>query len=168
MSDAISAPPARFAVASQWLLMWWAFRRHRLAMAGLVVTILLYIVAAVPGFFAVNDPAQQNARTAYHPPQAMHFLDWGEGALPSLRPYIHPYTLKRDPVSLASIYTEDRSRKVHLDLFGQGYEYSVLGLFSTRVHLFASCGAKAHFLKHTTSWVKLPTCGSTAMRLSSL
>ena len=36
MSDVAAAAPARFAVASQWMLMWWAFRRHRLAMAGLV------------------------------------------------------------------------------------------------------------------------------------
>ena len=139
MSEAlIAAPPARFAVASQWTLMWWAFRRHRLAMAGLVVTLAFYLVAAVPGFFAVNDPVQQNARTAFHPPQGIHFLEFGDSWVPSLRPYFHPYTLKRDPVSLASVYVEDSARKVYLNMFAAGYEYSVLGLFSTRTHLFAS------------------------------
>ena len=139
---AISAPPARFAVASQWRLMWWAFRRHHLAMAGLVVTLAMYIVAAAPGFFAVNDPARQNARTAFHPPQAIHFLEWSDGALPSFRPYIHPYTLKRDPVSLASVYVPDEARKVYLNFLGEGYEYSILGLFNTKVHLFASQDAR--------------------------
>ena len=138
----ISAPPARFAVASQWRLMWWAFRRHHLAMAGLVVTLAMYIVAAAPGFFAVNDPARQNARTAFHPPQAIHFLEWSDGALPSFRPYIHPYTLKRDPVSLASVYVPDEARKVYLNFLGEGYEYSILGLFNTKVHLFASQDAR--------------------------
>ncbi len=65
----------RLAVASQWQLMWWAFRRHRLAMAGLIITIFLYIIAIAPGFFAINDPNQQNGRAAYHPPQALHIID---------------------------------------------------------------------------------------------
>lgn len=143
MSDtAISAPPARFVVASQWRLMWWAFRRHKLAMAGLIVTLALYIIAAVPGFFAVNDPAKQNARTAFHPPQMIHLLDWGDGALPSVRPFIHPTVLKRDPVSLATVYAEDTGRKVYLSLFAEGYEYSVFGLFTARTHLFASQDAR--------------------------
>lgn len=37
--------PDRAAVASQWQLIWWAFKRHRLAMAALFVTIAMYIVA---------------------------------------------------------------------------------------------------------------------------
>jgi peptide/nickel transport system permease protein len=139
MSDTVpTAAPARLAVASQWLLMWWAFRRHRLALVGLVVTLALYIIAAVPGFFAINDPSRQNARTAFHPPQAIHLLEWGESALPALRPYYHPAVLKRDPVSLASVFVEDSSRKVYLSFFGEGFEYRVLGLFATSVHLLAS------------------------------
>jgi peptide/nickel transport system permease protein len=139
MSDAvIAAASPRSAVASQWLLMWWAFRRHRLAMAGLVVTVALYIVAAIPGFFAVNDPSRQNARTAFHPPQPIHLLSWSEDGGWSVGPYFHPHVLKRDPVSLASVYVEDTTRRVPLDLFAPGYEYSVFGLFTARTHLFAS------------------------------
>ena len=47
-----AAPAQRAAVASQAQLVWWAFRRHKLAMAGLVVTVLLYIIAAAPDFFS--------------------------------------------------------------------------------------------------------------------
>ena len=131
-------PASKLAVASQWQLVWWAFRRHRLAMAGLVVTTILYIVAMVPGFFAVNDPSQQSTRSAFHPPQALHLIDTSADGSWAIRPYIHPYVLKRDPQTLASIYKEDRERKVYLQMFGQGYEYSVLGLFSSTTHLFAS------------------------------
>lgn len=138
------APPisTRLAVASQWQLVWWAFKRHKLAMAGLVVTVLLYIVALVPGFFAVNDPSQQNVRTAFHPPQALRFIDTASDGSWAIRPYIHPYVLKRDPQTLASIYQENRERKVYLQMFGQGYEYSVLGLFNSNLHLFASKEAR--------------------------
>ena len=77
MTD-IAASPAvirNAAVASQWQLMWWAFRKHKLAMIGLFLTILLYMIAAVPDFFAVNDPGQQSVRSAYHPPERIHFFD---------------------------------------------------------------------------------------------
>ena len=140
--QSLSEGASRLAVASQWQLVWWAFKRHRLAMAGLVVTLALYLVAVVPGFFAVNDPSQQNVRTAFHPPQALHLIDTSAEGGWSLQPYIHPYVLKRDPQTLASVYQEDLSRKVYLQMFGQGYEYSVLGLFNSRLHLFASQEAR--------------------------
>ena len=129
---------SRLAVASQWQLVWWAFKRHRLAMAGLVVTIALYLVAIVPGFFAVNDPSQQNTRSAFHPPQGLHLIDTAADGSWSIKPYIQPYVLKRDPQTLAAVYKEDSERKVYLKMFAQGYEYSVLGLFNSTTHLFAS------------------------------
>jgi peptide/nickel transport system permease protein len=139
MSDAIlAADPKRLAVASQWQLVWWAFRRHHLAMAGLVITIAFYIVASVPGFFAINDPSRQNARAAYHPPLQLRLIDTAADGSWSIRPYVYPYVLKRDPQTLAAIYAEDKTRKTYLHVFGQGYEYSVLGLFTSRIHLFAA------------------------------
>ena len=133
---------SRLAVASQWQLVWWAFKRHQLAMAGLIITVVLYLVAVAPDFFAVNDPSKQNVRTAFHPPQALHLIDTADDGSWSLRPYIHPYVLKRDPKTLASLYEEDRGRKVYLQFLGEGYEYSVLGLFNSRTHLFASQEAR--------------------------
>ena len=35
----------RIAVATQWQLMWWRFRKHGLAMAGSIVLIVFYLVA---------------------------------------------------------------------------------------------------------------------------
>jgi peptide/nickel transport system permease protein len=128
----------RLAVASQWQLVWWAFKRHRLAMVGLIVTAILYVIAIVPGFFAVNDPSQQNTRSAFHPPQALHFIDTADDGSWAIRPYIHPYVLTRDPQTLAAVYKADDKRKVYLKMFGEGYEYSVLGLFTSKTHLFAS------------------------------
>ena len=140
MSDTVlgTAPAARAAVASQWQLVWWAFKRHRLAMIGLVMTVAFYIVAAVPGFFAVNDPSQQNPRAAYQPPSGLHLIDTGPDGGWSFGPYIYASVLKRDPTTLEAIYVEDVRRKISLSIMGEGYEYSVLGLFRSRVHLLAT------------------------------
>ena len=135
MSDAVlaAAKPERLAVASQWQLLWWAFRKHKLAMVGLVVTVIFYVIAIIPGFFAINDPSAQNTRAAFHPPQRIHFVDNAGG----FGPFVFPSTLKRDPETLEMGYVPDQTRKVPLVFLGRGYEYSVLGLFSTNIHLFA-------------------------------
>ncbi|MDT1060946.1 ABC transporter permease [Paracoccus sp. CPCC 101403] len=143
MTDATlqtEVPAERVAVASQWQLIWWAFRRHKLAMIALVVTIMLYTVALVPGFFAINDPIKQNARSTFHPPQAVHLIDRTDGF--SLGLYFRPLKMTRDPETLAAIFKEDPTKKVPIQLFGRGYEYSVLGLFRTNIHLFASSDPK--------------------------
>ncbi|MBY4627730.1 peptide ABC transporter permease [Rhizobium sp. H4] len=129
-------PPDRAAVASQWQLIWWAFRRHRLAMVALVVTVMMYIVALVPGFFAINDPNLQNARATFHPPQKLHLIDTENGF--SFGPHYYPMKLTRDPETLAAIFKEDTTKRVDVQFFGRGYEYSVFGLFKTNIHLIAS------------------------------
>lgn len=128
--------PDRAAVASQWQLIWWAFKRHRLAMAALFVTIAMYIVALLPGFFAINDPVLQNARATFHPPQRVHFIDTTGGL--SLGLHYYPLKLTRDPETLAAVFVEDTAKKIPIQLFGRGYEYLVLGLFTTDIHLLAS------------------------------
>ena len=128
--------PDRAAVASQWQLIWWAFKRHKLAMISLWITVAMYIVALVPGFFAINDPVAQNARATFSPPQQIHLFDTSNGF--SIGPYFHPMKLTRDPQTLAAIFVEDTTKKVPIQFFGRGYEYSVLGLFNSNVHLLAS------------------------------
>ncbi|UXT19233.1 ABC transporter permease [Agrobacterium tumefaciens] len=126
----------RAAVASQWQLIWWAFKRHKLAMAALFITIAMYIVALVPGFFAINDPVLQNARATFHPPQRVHFIDTTDGL--SLGLHYYPLKLTRNPETLAAVFVEDTAKKIPVQLFGRGYEYSVFGLFTTNIHLLAS------------------------------
>jgi peptide/nickel transport system permease protein len=144
MTDAILAniDQKRLAVASQWQLMWWAFRKHHLAMIGLWVVAALYLIALLPGFFAINNPSQQNVRAAYQPPQSVHWLETKADGSTAFGPYIRPLVLKRDPQTLAAVYTEDTSQRINLTFFGQGYEYSVLGLFNSRLHLIASTDSR--------------------------
>ena len=140
-ADLLVAPARNVAVASQAQLVWWAFRRHKLAMIGLVVTVILYIIAAVPGFFAINDPTQQNARTPYHPPEEISIIADGHLSWP----YFTPEKLTRDPDTLAAIYVLDTSTKVPLVLFGHGFKYNLLGFIPTDIHLIASSSSTKPF-----------------------
>ena len=70
------------AAATEGRLFWWRFRRHKLAVARLVV-LALYLVAA----FAELDRAvrpNHGSAAGLHPPQAIHWFDAGGISAPCL------------------------------------------------------------------------------------
>jgi peptide/nickel transport system permease protein len=115
--------------APQWKLIWWRFRRHRLAMIGLVIMIALYIGAAFAGFLAPYNTSSYSGEHAYQPPQVPH-LSISEGF------YIHPTTGATDPETLAPVFTEDTTRTVPLRFLVTGDEYKLFGLIPSDRHLF--------------------------------
>ena len=58
--EALPAPATtdeeRAYIASQWKLVWWRFRRHRMALVGAAFVIAFYIIAILPEFLAIHDP----------------------------------------------------------------------------------------------------------------
>ncbi|MBS1209798.1 MAG: transporter permease [Proteobacteria bacterium] len=116
--------------ASQWQLMWMRFRKHRLALISMFVVIAFYMVAVFSEFLAPMDPEQPSRTTTYQPPQWIHLFDGSTFA-----PHVLNFTLTRDPDTLAPTYVLDGS-KTYLTLFARGFEYKMLGLFKTDIHLF--------------------------------
>ena len=121
-------------IASQWQLMWWKFRRHRLAMICGVVVICLYLVAAFVEPIAAYDPEAQDVRQAYRPPTTIHFVD-AQGNF-HLRPFVYGTTQKRDLETLAQVYTVDTSKVYPIHLWVKGASYKLWGLFRMDHHLF--------------------------------
>lgn len=126
----------KFAVASQWQLTWWAFKRHRLAMIGLWIIGLLYVISLFAEVIAPDDPFKQNRRAVFHPPQMIHIIDRSDEGW-SLQPYVYKMDRKRDPDTLAISY-EATDEKIYLTLFGKGPKYKFWGIWETDVHLFAT------------------------------
>jgi len=123
----VTAEAEEVLVASQRKLMWWRFKKHRLAMISVVVILAFYLVAAFAEFIAVNDPQAQHAPVAFLPPQPIHW----EG----LRPFVYGIEGRRNPETLAKEYVEDTSQKHFIRFFMRGFEYQLWGLFTTDLHL---------------------------------
>lgn len=119
------------AVLPEWRLVWRRLRRHRLAMVGLVVTALIYLVVAFGGFVAPYSTDRYSASHGYAPPQALH-ISFEEG----FSVYVHPWLSERDPESFERTWVEHAERRVELALFVKGEPYRLLGLFPTDVHFF--------------------------------
>jgi peptide/nickel transport system permease protein len=121
--------------ATQWQLMWWQFRKHKLALAGVVILLVLYGVAIAPGAFA---PADANARFPGYessPPTPVHF--WDEEGLQ--RPFV--YKLKRtvDPVTVQVLFVEEKTKKYPILFFVPAAEpHKVLGLITLHWRLMGT------------------------------
>lgn len=121
---------AQIAVASQWKLTWWSFKKHKLAMVGAAVTLLLYLVVIFAGFLAPYPQNFYSPDHAYAPPQQLHFVDDGEFGM-----YVHPQTSDQDTDTYQLTWTTDESAKTEVGLFVRGAEYTLLGVFTADRHL---------------------------------
>jgi peptide/nickel transport system permease protein len=128
----------RIGVASQWQLIWWRFRKHRLAMAGGIVILLFYLVVIGADFLAYSDPTASDANRSLMPPQAIHWLDDGR-----LSPHVLALKGRRDPVTLKRVYEPDPNKKLPVILFARGFKYKFLGVIPTDRHLIGVEGARA-------------------------
>jgi peptide/nickel transport system permease protein len=120
----------RVAVASNWRLVWWRFRRHHLAMASAGLLIFLYLIVLVPDFFSTQDPERTDARQAFIPVQMVHFFDDGR-----LSPWVPAIVGKRNPTTLRMEWVTDPQKKVPVRFFAPGFSYRVFGLFESNRHL---------------------------------
>jgi peptide/nickel transport system permease protein len=124
--------------ASQWRLIWIAFKRNKLAIVGGIIVIALYFVAAFGEFLSPFEPSDYSPRTVYHPPQAIQLLDTDAAGNVSFRPYVIDMKLTRDKLTLQGTFVPDPSSKTYLRFFGEGWSYKFLGLIDTNIHLISA------------------------------
>lgn len=129
--------------AGQWQLVWWKFRRHRLANFALVVLAIFYFFAAFAEFLAPYDPLHRHKNFVTKPPSTIHIRDVnGKWRLP----FIYGTIRQRDPVTMRPVYTEDTSIVYPINFFVQGDKYKFWGLFEANIHLFGTSDDNPIFL----------------------
>jgi peptide/nickel transport system permease protein len=120
----------RIFVASQWQLMWWRFRKHKVAVASGVVVLGFYMVVLGADFLAYSDPNASEAQRSLMPPQAIH---WFEGW--SFSPHVYALKGARDPQTFKRVYRLDPTQKIPIRFFAEGFEYHFLGVIPMTRHL---------------------------------
>jgi peptide/nickel transport system permease protein len=134
----------QYFVATQWQLMWWKFRKGRLALVGLGVLAFMLLVILGTEFLAPTTVATRDVRYVLGPPQGLHWVD-AEGNF-SWSPFIYKTTTTRHPVTLRSIFTVDTSQKIPLHFLVHGEPYRLWGLIRSDIHLFGLEGSPIHLL----------------------
>ncbi len=121
-------------VASQWQLMKWRFVKHKMALVGMGILIVLYIMAVFCEFFAPYDPLKFDAKLAFVPPQRIHIMD--ENGL--ARPFVYGIKQQIDPYSYQRTYVTDTTAKHVVKLFAKGDPYKLWGLIEGDTHLIGT------------------------------
>ena len=114
-------------------MMWRKFRRHKLAIVGGVVLVVLYLMAIFADFLAPYPKESRFEAFGYRPPTPVHLFD-EQGKFRG--PFVYGTTKERNMETLEAIYTVDTSVIYPLRFFVQGEPYSVLDLFDTGLRLF--------------------------------
>jgi len=123
----------RFFVATPRQLMWWRFRKHKIALVSLSIIAVMYLIAVFAEFASPYDPNVRHTRHLYTPPQQLHFYydeTW------HLWPAVYQIKFTIDPETLRRIYYEIPEKAYPITLFAQGEEYDMWGLWKSNRHLF--------------------------------
>jgi peptide/nickel transport system permease protein len=130
-ATAVAEKEVQVYIAPQWKLVWWKFRKHKLALASGVLVIVIYLVALLVEPLSPSPPDRTDSKFLYAPPQTLHLFDeQGQFA-----PYVNGYTSKVEPVALRRVFVVDPSTKIPLGFFVKGYSYKLFGLIPTDRHL---------------------------------
>ena len=129
--EALTPAQEKYYLASQWKLMWWKLRRHRLAVICGVILALNYATIMFSEVIAPYSLHTRNTEFIYSPPQALHLFHDGE----FIGPFVYGRGYELDMDILKRNYPEDRSLVQPLRYFCQGDSYRFWGLFEGSFHL---------------------------------
>lgn len=118
-------------LASQRKLMWWKFKRHKLAVASGIFLALLYLMTIFAEFLAPYSLESRNAKYIYAPPQSINLFHEGE----YIGPFVYDYKQELDLNTLQRVYKENTDKPIKLNFFCSGDPYKFWGFFEADNHL---------------------------------
>ncbi len=130
--DRLSAAQERIYLASQWRLMWWKFKRHRVAVVSGIFLGILYIAILVCEFLAPYHYQSRHIDHIYSPPQRVHLFHEGQ----FIGPFVYGQNYSLNMETLKRQYEPDRSAIHPIRFFCRGDPYKFWGIFESDVHLF--------------------------------
>jgi len=129
-TETLTPEQERFYRASQWQIMWWKFRRHRVAVVAGAILLVFYASTLVSEFIAPYNLHTRDTRHIYAPPQEVHLFHEGR----FVGPFVYGYRMQLDMVRLKRDYTPDPARVQRMRFFCLGDDYHFWGLADGRFH----------------------------------
>lgn len=128
--EGLSPEQEKFYQASQWRMMWWKFRRHKLGLWSGVILLIIYASTLMSEFIAPYNLHSRNARAIYAPPQEINLFH--EGTF--VGPFVYGYRFRMNTETLKREYSEDRSRIYPIRFFCSGDSYEFWGMVPMKFH----------------------------------
>jgi peptide/nickel transport system permease protein len=130
--------PVRTKTVSQsyWSLVWWKFKKNRLAIVGAVIVIAFYFVCALGAEFFAPYLLEHTSNYLEARPQRPRFID-AEGNF-HLRPFVYGLEQKVDMVLRKRTYEVDTTKRYPLYFFVRGESYKLMGLIPWDIHFWGT------------------------------
>lgn len=143
--ERMSAEQERYYMASQWQMMWWKFRRHKVAVWAGAVLLLFYLSILVSEVIAPYNLNTRDPRHIYAPPQSVHFFHDGG----FVGPFVYGYRFRLNTQTLKREYSEDPRKVQPIRFFCLGDSYRFWGAVEGRFHLVCPAEGGTLFLLGT-------------------
>lgn len=128
------SPKKKQVSQSYWSLVWWKFKRNRMAVIGGIILITFYLSFVLIPEFISPYSITQTSDYAEAPPTKLHFVD-AEGKFHA-RPFVYGMEQKLDFKTRARTYVEDTTRVYPLYWFVRGNPYKLFGFIPMDLHLY--------------------------------
>ena len=130
-AEKLTPEQERYYMASQTRMMWWRFKRHKLALAAGIVILLSYLSILITEVLAPYELHSRHTDFIYAPPQSVRLFDGGRFVGPFV--YRLDYRLNMD--TLKRQYTEDKTTVYPIRFLCRGDAYTFWGLVEGGFHL---------------------------------
>jgi peptide/nickel transport system permease protein len=144
-AETLTAEQEEFYRASQWRIMWWKFRRHKVAVVAMVVLGLMYGSALLTEFLAPYEVSSRDSGFIYAPPQSVHLFHEGQ----FVGPFVYGFSMKLNMEKMKREFTPDTDKVQPLRFFCRGDEYQFWGLVDANLHLVCPAEDGTLFLMGT-------------------
>ena len=129
--EAMSPAQERYYRASQWRMMWWKLKRHRLAVISGAILGLLYLSTLVSEILAPYGVHSRHTDFIFAPPQQVHLFDQGR----FVGPFVYGFDYSLDMSNLQRDYSPNLGQVQPIRFFCLGDDYDFWGLIPGRFHL---------------------------------
>tara|TARA_B100000925_G_scaffold103038_1_gene75801 strand:- start:16 stop:1164 length:1149 start_codon:yes stop_codon:yes gene_type:complete len=144
-TEKLTPEQERYYMATQWQLMWWKLKRHRLAMISGAVLAFMYFSVIVSEFLAPYALTTRNTDFIYAPPQTINFFHDGEFQ----GPFVYGLKYQLNMTNLKREYQEDKQSIQKIRFFCKSDPYKFWGHVASSTHLFCPSATGTLFLLGT-------------------
>jgi len=135
----------RYFQAPAWKLMWWRFKKHKLALLSLYFLGALYLMTLFVEVAAPYGLETRDVSHLYAPPQGIHFFHGGEW----VGPFVYGYDYSLNMETLKREYTKSNDKIYPIRFLCSGDSYRMWGLFEADFHLFCPAEGGTAYLMGT-------------------
>lgn len=144
-TEELTPEQERFYSASQWQIMWWKFKRHRVALVSGIVLLVIYASTLVSEIIAPYNLHSRDTQHIYAPPQPVHLFHQGSW----VGPFVYGHKFELDLTTMKRKYAADETKVQPLRFFCSGDGYEFWGLFEGDLHIVCPAEGGTFFLLGT-------------------